>query len=58
MKSTVIFSGTTEGRLLAESFAAAGELVTVCVATEYGKDVMKPNPLIEVHVGRLDEQEM
>ena len=58
MKRTVIFSGTTEGRLLAESFAAAGELVTVCVATEYGKDVMKPNPLIEVHVGRLDEQEM
>ncbi len=58
MKKTLIFSGTTEGRLLAESFAAAGELVTVCVATEYGKDVMKPNPLIEVHVGRLDEQEM
>ncbi len=58
MKSTVIFSGTTEGRLLAESFAAAGEPVTVCVATEYGKDVMKPNPLVEVHVGRLDEQEM
>ena len=58
MKRTVIFSGTTEGRLLAESFAAAGEPVTVCVATEYGKEVMSPNPLIEVHVGRLDEQEM
>ena len=58
MKSTAIFSGTTEGRLLAESFAAAGEPVTVCVATEYGKEVMSPNPLIEVHVGRLDEQEM
>lgn len=58
MKSTVIFSGTTEGRLLAESFATAGEPVTVCVATEYGREVMKPDPLIEVHTGRLDEQEM
>ncbi|MDD6550548.1 MAG: precorrin-6A reductase [Lachnospiraceae bacterium] len=58
MKEIVIFSGTTEGRLLAESFAAAGIQVSVCVATEYGEEVMKPDPLIEVHSGRLDEPGM
>lgn len=58
MKNTVIFSGTTEGRLLAESFAAAGIPVTVCVATEYGEEVMQPDKLIEVHTGRLDESSM
>ncbi|MQN00886.1 MAG: precorrin-6A reductase [Lachnospiraceae bacterium] len=58
MKNIVIFSGTTEGRLLAESFACAGIASTVCVATDYGEEVMKPDPLIEVHIGRLDETEM
>ena len=32
----IIFGGTTEGRELSERMAAAGALVTVCVATEYG----------------------
>lgn len=54
MKNTVIFSGTTEGRILAESFAAAGMPVTVCVATGYGEEVMRPDPLIRVHTGRMD----
>lgn len=58
MKKIVIFSGTTEGRLLAESFAAAGVPVIVCVATEYGQEVMKPDPLITVHTGRMDSDGM
>lgn len=58
MKNIVIFSGTTEGRTLAESFAAAGIPVTVCVATEYGEEVMRPDPLVTVHTGRMDRGEM
>lgn len=57
-KHIVIFSGTTEGRLLAESFAAAGVPVVVCVATGYGREVMKEDPLVKVHMGRMDEEEM
>lgn len=58
MKNIVIFSGTTEGRLLAESFAAAEVPVTVCVATEYGEEVMEPDPFIRIHKGRMDAEEM
>ena len=35
----VLFSGTTEGRQLAQALAEAGALVTVCVATAYGQDL-------------------
>lgn len=58
MKNIVIFSGTTEGRLLAESFAVAEIPVTVCVATEYGEEVMEPDPYITVHRGRMDAGQM
>ncbi len=58
MKNIVIFSGTTEGRMLAESFAIAGIAVSVCVATEYGQEVMESSPLIDVNVGRMDEGEI
>lgn len=58
MKNIVIFSGTTEGRLLAELFAAAEIPVTVCVATEYGKEVMTPDPFITIHSGRMDASQM
>lgn len=58
MKNIVIFSGTTEGRLLAESFAAAEIPVTVCVATEYGEEVMDPDPFITIHRGRMDSDGM
>lgn len=54
MKKVLIFSGTTEGRKLAETLAQAEIPATVCVATEYGKQVM---PLLEgvcVHQGRMD----
>ena len=34
----VIFSGTTEGRALSRLLAEQGAEVTVCVATEYGRE--------------------
>ena len=58
MKKAVIFSGTSEGRRLSEMFCAHRIPHTVCVATEYGKAVMTPDPLADVRVGRLTKEEM
>lgn len=55
---TVIFAGTTEGRKLSEVLAAAGIAHTVCVATEYGEDVCHPHPLVEIHRGRMNREEI
>ena len=37
MRQVLIFSGTTEGRELAQRLAEQGIPVVVCVATEYGE---------------------
>lgn len=58
MKPVLIFSGTTEGRKLAELLAENGLSATVCVATEYGGEVMDPVPGIQVHKGRMGKKEM
>ena len=69
MKKIVIFAGTTEGRRLSEILADAGIAHTVCVATEYGEIVMreqtdaeaagiKGQPLVSLHRGRMDRQQM
>lgn len=69
MKKIVIFAGTTEGRRLSEILADAGIAHTVCVATEYGEIVMreqtdaeaagaKEQPLVSLHRGRMDRQQM
>ncbi len=55
---TVIFSGTTEGRRLSEMLSAEGFEHIVCVATDYGCEVMHDLEHVTVHVGRMDEQEM
>lgn len=58
MKKIVIFSGTTEGRKLSESLTAEGYAHTVCVATEYGREVMEESPLVNIRTGRMDEDEI
>ncbi|MED9903836.1 MAG: precorrin-6A reductase [Lachnospiraceae bacterium] len=58
MERILIFSGTTEGRKLAELLSGAGVPAVVCVATEYGEEVMKPLPDIVLHQGRMNQQEM
>lgn len=58
MKRILIFSGTTEGRKLAELLADADVPAVVCVATEYGSQVMPLLAGIELHQGRLNRQEM
>ena len=58
MNDILIFSGTTEGRMLSEGLAARGIPHTVFVATEYGEMMMAEDPLVKVHKGRLDEAAM
>lgn len=58
MKKLLIFSGTTEGRLLAGSLCRAGHHVTVSVATEYGKELAFSEAGYRVWTGRLDREEM
>ncbi len=54
----VIFSGTTEGRRLSEGLSQKQIFHVVCVATPYGKEMMKPNPFATVLTGRMDSKEM
>ncbi|MCM1091731.1 MAG: precorrin-6A reductase [Butyrivibrio sp.] len=54
----LIFAGTTEGRRLAELLARSGLPALVCVATEYGKEVMKPLSGVELRQGRMNAEEM
>lgn len=55
---TAIFAGTTEGRKLSEVLAAAGVTHTVCVATEYGEIVLNQHPLVQIHRGRMNREEI
>ena len=54
----LIFAGTTEGRTLSEALSDAGIAHTLCVATEYGEIVLKEHPLVSVHRGRMDWEEI
>ena len=58
MSRILIFAGTTEGRKLAEKISLAGASALVCVATEYGRQVMPDIDGIEVKQGRLTESQM
>ena len=54
----VIFSGTTEGRALSHLLAERGAEVTVCVATEYGREEQGAMAGITVLAGRKTPAEM
>lgn len=54
----LIFAGTTEGRKLSELLAASEIAHTLCVATEYGEIVLKAHPLVTVHRGRMNREEI
>lgn len=58
MKEILIFAGTTEGRKLSESLTASGITHTLCVATEYGEIVLKEHPCMNVHRGRMNEEQI
>lgn len=61
----VIFGGTTEGRQLAEYLIQLNKKqkmqtieVHVCVASEYGAQVLPDDAALKVHVGRLEQEDM
>lgn len=58
MADIVIFGGTSEGRRLAESFCEMHVQVHICVATEYGADLLPKHSHLHVHTGRMDVDEM
>lgn len=53
-KKVLLFGGTSEGRAAAERLLSDRIPCVVCVATEYGGQVMRPHPLLTVHTGRMD----
>lgn len=55
MSKVLIFAGTTEGRQLSEWLCEKGCAHDLCVATEYGEQVLNEDPLAKVHTGRMDE---
>ena len=58
MKKILIFAGTTEGRKLSEYLAEAEINHTICVATEYGEIVLRRHPLVKVHQGRMNQEQI
>ena len=58
MTGCIVFSGTTEGRLLSDALSAHGIKHIVCVAGTYGEDMMEDDPNRTVHVGRMDAMQM
>ena len=54
----VIFGGTTEGRLLSRDLAKLGAEITVCVATDHGREEQGNASGIRVLAGRKDTEAM
>ena len=62
MNEILIFGGTTEGRILAETICENGGICTISVATEYGEEVLKNTDRdvtgLKIRKGRLDSVAM
>ncbi|QSX05354.1 precorrin-6A reductase [Sedimentibacter sp. zth1] len=56
MLNICVFAGTTEGRKLVEYLNTKNLSFIVCVATEYGEELMLQTK--NIHVGRLDYEQM
>ena len=54
----LIFAGTSEGRELAAFLAGQKIPAAVCVAPEYGEEILPPMPGIRVLAGRMDQIQM
>lgn len=58
MNKILLFAGTTEGRAIAEYLRGSNVQVYVCVATDYGKELIQESKNVKVLAGRLDTSEM
>ncbi|MCD8337111.1 MAG: precorrin-6y C5,15-methyltransferase (decarboxylating) subunit CbiE [Lachnospiraceae bacterium] len=54
----LIFGGTAEGRQVSDYLCEKHVAHTVSVATEYGEEVLRPQPERHIHQGRLDMEQM
>ena len=54
----IIFGGTSEGRMLSECLCRNKIAHTLCVATDYGEEVLEPSEYAHVLQGRLDTEQM
>lgn len=54
----LLFGGTTEGRELSEALLARGDAVTVCVATDYGREEQAQVDGAEILTGRKGPEEL
>lgn len=54
----LLFGGTTEGRVISENLAARGDKVTVCVATDYGREEQAQVEGVDILTGRKGPEEM
>lgn len=54
----ILFAGTTEGREIAEFLDKKQVPARVCVATEYGEELLPKSPFLQVSHERLDEPQM
>lgn len=58
MSEILIFGGTTEGRIISQVLSCNNIKCDLCVATEYGEQVLKESENVNVHVGRMSLSEM
>lgn len=58
MIKVIIFGGTTEGRELAGFCARYQVPALVCVASEYGCQMLPEHSCLSIHTGKLNEEEM
>lgn len=54
----IIFGGTSEGRMLSECLCRNKIAHTLCVATDYGEEVLEPSEYAHVLQGRLNIEQM
>ena len=54
----LVFGGTAEGRHVSEYLNENSVFHTLCVATEYGEEVLQPGAYVTVHRGRMNAEQM
>lgn len=58
MYKVIVFAGTTEGREIAEFLDRKGISAHICVATEYGEQLLQGDQNLEISHERLNAEEM
>ena len=58
MYKVIVFAGTTEGREIAEFLVRKGISAHICVATEYGEQILQGGQNLEISHERLNAEEM